>query len=159
MRIFTLLTFITLSQLACATQVTVPGSKHTQVSASEQAEVEKSVTSLTAAMISGDADALKAITMAELSYGHSSGNIETQAEFVQSIATGQSDFVAIDILKQSVQLNGNTALVRHDLDAKTNNSGQAGTVYLGVLLVLQKTPQGHWKLLARQAFKYPKGQG
>ena len=118
------------------------------------ATVEQSVAALTAALISGDAKALADITLPALSYGHSSGTIQNQSEFIESLATGKSDFVTIKLLKQSVHIEGDVALVRHDLDATTNDSGKPGTVYLGVLLVW-KNVDGQWKLLARQAFRYP----
>ena len=116
--------------------------------------VEQAVATLTDAMVSGDAKALMAISSAHLSYGHSGGSIETQEQFVEKIASGKSDFVSINLLKQNVQVVGDIALVRHDLDAKTNDHGKPGEVYLGVLLVWQKS-DGQWLLLARQAFKYP----
>ncbi|MEQ1678647.1 MAG: hypothetical protein ABL876_18265 [Chitinophagaceae bacterium] len=43
-------------------------------------------------------------------------------------------------------------MVRHILNAKTNDGGKPGEVHLRVLLVWQKTG-GKWVLLARQAVK------
>ena len=88
-----------------------------------------------------------------LSYGHSSGKIQNKKEFVQALVTNQSDFVTIDITKQSIQIDGNTAIVRHNLYAKTNDNGNPGEVYLGIMLVFTKQKSGEWKLLARQAYK------
>ncbi len=117
--------------------------------------VEAAVNALTKALESGEEKALKAITSPELTYGHSSGNLENQTQFIHKLTSGQSDFVTIKLLNQTVQVNGDVALVRHDLDATTNDSGKPGTVYLGVLLVFQNT-NNQWKLLGRQAFRYPK---
>ena len=126
----------------------------TGVNAQSKAEkkVASAVETLTAAMESGVRSDLEDITANELSYGHSSGNIENKATFVESIASGKSDFVSIDLTEQTISLSGKTALVRHKLSAKTNDNGKPGTVRLGVLLVFQKQ-HGHWKLLARQAYK------
>jgi len=119
----------------------------------KKAEVENAVTYLVNALISGRQADLEYIANDSLSYGHSSGKIQNKAEFVQALVTNQSDFVTIDITKQSILIDGNTAIVRHNLYAKTNDSGNPGEVYLGIMLVFTKQTNGEWKLLARQAYK------
>ncbi|WP_154647875.1 nuclear transport factor 2 family protein [Pedobacter arcticus] len=119
----------------------------------KKAEVENAVTYLINSLISGRQADLEYIANDNLSYGHSSGKIQNKKEFVQALVTNQSDFVTIDITKQSIQLDGNTAIVRHNLYAKTNDSGNPGEVYLGIMLVFTKQKNGEWKLLARQAYK------
>ena len=115
-------------------------------------KVESAVEFLKQALVSGDRSSLEEIAATKLSYGHSSGKIEDKAAFVESIASGKSDFVSINLTEQTIDVSGKTALVRHKLSAQTNDNGKAGTVNLGVLLVFQKQ-KGEWKLLARQAFK------
>ena len=115
-------------------------------------QVETSVEKLKQAMISGDRASLENIAADDLSYGHSSGNIENKAAFVESIASGKSDFVNMDLQDQVITVSGKTALVRHKLLADIFDGGKAGKIKLGVLLVFQKQ-KGEWKLLARQAFK------
>jgi ketosteroid isomerase-like protein len=115
-------------------------------------QVASAVEKLTNALLSGSHAALGDLTMEQLSYGHSSGVIENKTEFIQKLASGQSDFVTIDITQQTISVSGKTALVRHRLDAKINDNGKAGEVHLLVLLVWQKEG-GKWKLLARQAVK------
>ncbi|SFU85981.1 nuclear transport factor 2 family protein [Pontibacter akesuensis] len=117
-----------------------------------ETEVAAAVDKLKTAMVDGNQQALEAITANELSYGHSSGNIEDKAAFVSSLTSGKSDFVTMDLTEQTVKVAGKTAIVRHKLSAETNDSGKPGTVKLGVMLVWQKQ-QGQWKLLARQAYK------
>ncbi len=119
---------------------------------SETKEVEAAVEELRAAMISGDKKALEDISAEELSYGHSGGHVENQAEFVDKIASGKSDFVTIDLSNQQIQLVDNVAIVRHDLTATTNDNGKAGNVHLHVLSVWLKR-NGKWKMVARQAVK------
>ncbi len=119
----------------------------------KKAEVENAVTYLIDALISGHQADLEHIANDSLSYGHSSGKIQNKKEVVQSLVTNQSDFVTIDITKQRVQIDGNTAIVRHNLYAKTNDGGNPGEVYLGIMLVFTRQENGEWKLLARQAYK------
>ncbi|HTF97792.1 MAG TPA: nuclear transport factor 2 family protein [Cellvibrio sp.] len=116
--------------------------------------VSKQVNALRDAMIKGDSKALKSLSSAQLSYGHSSGVMEDQAAFIEKLASGKSDFVTMDLSEQTITVSGDTALVRHTLNADIKDGGVPNTIKLGVLLVWQKQ-QGEWKLLARQAFKFP----
>ncbi|GGY87255.1 hypothetical protein GCM10011613_35560 [Cellvibrio zantedeschiae] len=115
-------------------------------------QVEAQVELLRNAMISADAKKLKELTATELNYGHSGGHVENQAEFIEKIISGKSDFVTIDLRDQSVQIVKDIAIVRHKLFATTNNNGKPDEVTIGVMLIWQKQ-NGNWKLLARQAFK------
>ncbi len=130
----------------------------TQVMVKAQSTVETkvltAVENMRLAMISGDRTALENVAATELSYGHSSGKLEDKAAFVESIASGKSDFVSIEFKNQTLKVTGKTAIVRHELHAKTNDGGKPGEVHLGILLVWQKQGKD-WKLLARQAFKLP----
>jgi len=118
----------------------------------EEKAVAKAVENLRLALISGDAKALDALAADNLSYWHSSGKHEDKAAFIESLTTGKSDFVSIDLTDQTIKVSGNVAIVHHILSAKTNDNGQPGQVKIGILLVFQK--QGtDWKLFARQAYK------
>lgn len=114
--------------------------------------VTQAVEKLRKAMIDPDKATLEAIASDELSYGHSGGNLENKAAFVEALVSGASDFKTIDLTEQTVTIVDNTAMVRHKLSAETNNKGVAGQVKLAVLLVWVKQ-KGDWKLLARQAVK------
>lgn len=121
---------------------------------SEADAVGKKVEELREAMISGDAKALKQLSSSALSYGHSGGHIEDQQAFIEKLASGKSDFVTIELADQTISVSGDTALVRHNLNADIKDGGVPNKIHLGILLVWQKQA-GEWKLLARQAFKYP----
>lgn len=116
-------------------------------------KVEAAVVQLVQAMESGKADELSAIVSSKLSYGHSNGKVENKAQFVQSFASGASDFVKINILEQTVDVFKNTAIVRHILDADTNDNNKPGHVKLKIMTVWQKAFLGKWKMIARQAVK------
>ena len=120
----------------------------------EETNVTAAVEQMRLAMISGDRVGLENIAATDLSYGHSSGKIQDKAAFVEAIANGSSDFVSIVLSNQTVKVTGKTAIVRHQLDAKTNDGGKPGEVKLGIFLVWQKEGK-QWKLLGRQAFKLP----
>ena len=131
----------------------VPGLSVAQPSKVE--DVVQAVQTLTQAMIDANGPTLKQLTSESLSYGHSSGKIETQAEFVETIVSGVSVFEDIQLENQTVEVVDNTAIVRHTFVAKTNDKGKGpGTVKLGILLVWVNA-ETHWVLLARQAVKVP----
>ena len=121
---------------------------------SDEKNITKAVEQLRLAMISGDRFALQDIASEKLGYGHSSGFLEDKAGFVETIASGKSDFVTIELKKQLVKVSGKIAIVRHELHAKTNDNGKPGEVHMGVLLLWQKEGKD-WKLFERQAYKLP----
>lgn len=120
----------------------------------DETAVASAVESLRKAMVDADKAGLDKLTAAKLTYGHSSGKIEDKAAFIQSLLSGQSDFVSIDLADQTIAITGRTAIVRHTLNAKSNDGGKPGTVYLYIMLVWNKNG-GQWKLVGRQAVKVP----
>ncbi|RYF88100.1 MAG: nuclear transport factor 2 family protein [Chitinophagaceae bacterium] len=106
------------------------------------------------ALLSGDKAQLMQVTTSELSYGHSSGVIENQEQFVEKLSSGKSDFVKIEISNETISVYKNAAVVRHELNAETNDGGKPGTVKLKVVLFWVETKMG-WQLAARQATKTP----
>ncbi len=120
----------------------------------KERQVHTAVSALIKAMEDSDVAALSKLAANELSYGHSGGKVENKQEFLNAFKTGASDFVKINISDQNVSIVNKTAIVRHTLEAETNDNNQAGHVKLKVLTVWQKM-NGGWKLIARQAVKPP----
>jgi hypothetical protein len=120
----------------------------------QEKAVANAVEQLRMAMIDADSVMLDKLVSPKLSYGHSGGALDDKTAFVQKIVSGKSDFVTLEFAAQTISVSKNTAIVRHKLNAVTNDSGKPGEVHLGVLLVWQKL-HGDWKLLARQAIKLP----
>lgn len=118
----------------------------------DETKVIATVSALKQAMIDADKSVLEKILHEDLSYGHSSGTIETKAMLIESLVSNNSDFKTIDLTDQTVKIVGTNAIVRHKLFAETANKGVANTAKLYVLLVFTKV-KGEWKLLARQAAK------
>ena len=118
----------------------------------QEKAVANAVEQLRNAMVDGDSLILDKLTLPQLSYGHSGGHIDDKTEFVHKLVSGASDFVTIELLEQTISVSKNTAVVRHKLNAATNDGGKPAVVHLAVLLVWQKQ-HGNWKLLARQAVK------
>ena len=119
----------------------------------EEKAVADAVERLRTAMINADKSMLEKLADEKLSYGHSSGAMDDKKIFVEKIVSGASDFVTIDLTDQTISISGNVAIVRHTLNAKTNDAGKGpGNVNLKVMLVWHKQKKD-WVLLARQAVK------
>ncbi|NML19265.1 nuclear transport factor 2 family protein [Pseudoflavitalea sp. G-6-1-2] len=104
------------------------------------------------AVLESDAPQLRELLADELSYGHSDGHVEGKNDFIDKISDGTYSFLTMELTAQTITETGNFAIVRHELDAKTNDEGKAGEAHLYVLLVWSKAETG-WKLIARQAVK------
>lgn len=118
-------------------------------------EVEVKVEELRKAMLDSDKEALQRLTAEGLSYGHSSGKMENKSAFIEALTSGESDFLEIELKQQSIQVDKDVALVRHELHGKAHDKGKdPGTLKIGVLLVWIKR-NGTWQLYGRQAFKLP----
>ncbi|MEP7277612.1 MAG: nuclear transport factor 2 family protein [Bacteroidota bacterium] len=124
----------------------------TYAQSSDEKAVATAVENLRKAMVDPTKAALVNLTVPELSYGHSTGKIEDQAEFVKALVSGASDFVTISLSDQSIKIKGNTAIVRHVFNATSNDGGKPGVVKISILMVWIKQNK-EWKLLARQAVK------
>ena len=119
----------------------------------DEVAIAEKVESLRKALVDPEKSALDKLAHPDLSYGHSSGVIETKAMFMEALLSGESNFVDITITEQNVKITGNTAVVRHKFVANLHNKGKyPSSVNLGVLLIWTKDG-GEWKLLARQAFR------
>ncbi|MDB5201094.1 MAG: nuclear transport factor 2 family protein [Ferruginibacter sp.] len=116
----------------------------------EMDKVARAAEAFRLAMIDPDANKLSLLITDSLSYGHSGGHIDHKQEFIDKLVSGKSDFVQINISHQQIQVYKKTAILRHDLEATTNDNGKPGTVKLSVLQVWVKE-NGQWKLAARQA--------
>jgi Domain of unknown function (DUF4440) len=118
----------------------------------DEKKVAEAVATLRQTMIDPDRAVLDKIIHQDLSYGHSSGTIETKAMFIESLVSNNSDFKTIDLTDQTIKIVGKNAIVRHKLFAETANKGVPNTAKLYILMVFTKV-KGSWILLARQAAK------
>ncbi|WP_425236858.1 nuclear transport factor 2 family protein [Ulvibacterium sp.] len=141
-RIFCLSFILALAAISCSAQK----------DAINKDEVAMAVESLNEALVNPESEKLKNITSENLTYGHSSGTLENQGEFIDALINGPFDFLSIDTSQDQITIYGNTAIARHIMTAKGANNGQPVDVHIGIMLVFQKR-KGQLLLLARQAYK------
>ena len=119
----------------------------------DQAAVAEAIAALTKAMLAADKAKLEALVSDNLSYGHSSGRVETKKEFVEVVASKKTVYNKIELSNHVITIAGNNAVARHSWESESGTGdGKWNVAKIGVLQVWQKDAGG-WKLLARQAFR------
>lgn len=145
-----MMTVVVATGLSCS-----PAKEQKQEPAKEEQAVQLATANLIKAMLKPNEEELNKLASDKLSYGHSSGKVETKEDFVQTLVSGKSVFEEINITDERIDVVNQTAIVRHILQAKTNDPGKGpGNIKLGIILTWVKN-QNDWQLLARQAFKLP----
>ena len=91
----------------------------------DEAAVRKAIDDLTKAMMAADKAKLEALVSDQLSYGHSSGKVETKAEFVGVIAGKKTIYKSITLTDPTVAVVGNNAVARHTFAAEVEAERQA----------------------------------
>lgn len=123
-----------------------------QAQSKKELKLTEAMEQLRLALIDPNEATLYNLTSAKLSYGHSAGAVEDQKTFVANIVNGKSDFVTIQIADQTIDIDGNTAYVRHTFNAVTSTDPKIAPIKLKILYVWVYHA-GQWKLRARQAVK------
>jgi ketosteroid isomerase-like protein len=123
--------------------------------AQEAAAVTQAIEDLRKAMLAADRTGLEHLVADQLSYGHSSGIVESKGQFIEVIADKKTVYKSISLSEPSVVVVGNNAIARHVFSAETESGGKAASARVGVMQVWVKEGDGGWKLLARQAFRLP----
>lgn len=116
-------------------------------------DIGEVVSKLNNAMVNKDSLQLDFLTSDFLSYGHSSGLVQTKGEFITDILNGPFNFSRIENPNQQIKIADNVAVVRHIFEAKATNNGNPIDIRIGNLQIYERSKNGNWKLLARQAYK------
>jgi ketosteroid isomerase-like protein len=103
-----------------------------------------------AAMIQGDQAALDRLLADDLTYTHSSGQLETKAQFLESLRSGKLRYLSAERSDVAVRLYGDTAVVTGRAEVKVSTGGEEGVLPLRFTEVWVKSGGG-WKLTAWQS--------
>src|SRR5690606_19971536 len=74
--------------------------------------IEDTIETFRKALVEADANTLGQLTTSALSYGHSSGLIESKDEFIAALVNGKSNFLSIQLSNQEISTSGDVAVVR-----------------------------------------------
>ncbi|MBN8720113.1 protein of unknown function [Hydrobacter penzbergensis] len=101
-----------------------------------------------------DSATLDRLLSEKVTYGHSSGLIENKQQMIRHAVSSPTTYGDFRMENATVFFEGNTAVSRHELKAKTFENGKEGVLHLGVLQTWMKIGK-LWRLVARQAVKLP----
>lgn len=122
---------------------------------SKEEQVWQRVEALTKAVFdTKDSMALQDLVSADVTYGHSGGNLEDKPTMVQKAAASKTQYKNPSFERVSIDVNGKTAIVRHNFRAISAENGKETPLDLSIIQVWKKEG-GKWRLWARQAVKIP----
>ena len=120
----------------------------------DEAAVKQAIEELKAAWLKQDKAQLEAMTLPQLSYSHSDARLEDKAKFIEGVMGRKATVKSLEFPEMTVQVVGNTAIVRHLWVSQTELEGKVTDTKIGVIQVWQKQ-DGGWKLLARASYRLP----
>jgi len=120
--------------------------------ADEKTEVTMKMLSLRNALIAKDSAALSDLLTADATFGHTNGLIQTRAQLIRSVVSGEQDYKAIDPSDMNIRMYGTTGVVNIKLHIRMNYAGKPLELYMKGLYVWIKAGND-WQLTARQTVK------
>ena len=129
-------------------------SKAQQDNSAKQTEVMMKMENLRNALLSKDSVALSNLLADDVTYGHSSGLIQTKAELIRSIMSGEQDYKSIEPSNMVVRIYDNAGVVNAKVKANLIYQGKPTDLNMAVTFTWVKI-SGEWKLVARQSVKLP----
>ena len=132
-----------------------PGAAGT--AASTNAEVQTALDLYKEALIKKDRAAFEKVLHADLSYGHSSGLVETKAQAIEHVLRSSARWEAVTFDDTKIQVRRDTAYVTGKVQFRQRSpSGKETVINLVALHVFVKAPGGPgWQMIARQATRPP----
>jgi ketosteroid isomerase-like protein len=119
--------------------------------AAVEAAVAQAVEAYRKAMLAADKAQLDAMCMDRLTYGHTSGKVETKSEFIAAVTNGKTVWKSLTFEAPTNCVVGDTAISRYTFIGENQSEGKTNALTFSVVMVWQKQG-GQWKLLVRQGF-------
>ena len=106
------------------------------------------------ALLTKDSVGLSALLADDVTYGHSTGFIQTKAQLIRDVMSGVQDYKSIEPSDMNIRIYDNAAIVV--LKLKTNLIAKGKPMDLNMYATFTWVKIGNeWKLVARQAVKLP----
>jgi ketosteroid isomerase-like protein len=129
-----------------ATVVQTPEDVQKEILAQDSRRIE--------AMVAADVKTLGEILRDDLTYIHSSGQLETKAQVIDEIATGKLKYRAIVPSEHTVRVLGDAALVTGRAQIKATSGGKPLGFWVRFTEVWVRS-EGIWRLAAWQSTRLP----
>ncbi len=118
----------------------------------QKTDVKMKMWSLKNALINKDSAALSGLLADDVTYGHTSGIIQTKQELIHDITSGVQDYKTIDPSNMNIRVYDNSAIVTMNSHVNLLFKGNPVDMNMSVTLVWIKE-NGDWKLEARESVK------
>jgi len=106
------------------------------------------------AMLKADAEELNQVLADDLTYTHSSGQVDSKSQLVESLKSGERKYQVIEPRDVKVRLYGDAAVVTGRAKLKTVSKGQESSFQVQFTDVYAKK-KGHWQMVAWQSSRLP----
>ena len=103
------------------------------------------------ALINKDSLSLDDVLANDVSYGHTSGLIQTKAQLIRSVVSKEQDYINIIPSDMNIRIYDNTAVVTMKSSVIMNYQGKPLNMDMYITLVWIK--KNKWQLVARQSVK------
>jgi len=120
-------------------------------------EVMMKMQSLRNALLSKDSVSLSALLADDVTYVHSTGNVQTKSQLIRDVMSGAQDYKSIEPSDMNVRIYDNAGVVTLKLKVNVINGGKPLDLNMFVTLTWVKI-NGDWKLVARHSVKLPEQQ-
>lgn len=104
------------------------------------------------AMIDDDFATLEAILADDLTYGHSSGVVDTKASYLDALRSGKTKYQTFDRVQTAVRVYGDTAIVTGTATLSLRGQAAPFTLRYTLAYVLRG---GQWRMVAWQSTRLP----
>ena len=109
------------------------------------------------ALLSKDSISLSVLLADDISYGHSSGLIQTKSQLIRDVMSGFQEYKSIEPSDMNVRIYDNTGIATLKLKVNLSFGGKPMDLNLIATLTWVKI-NNEWKLVARQSVKLPDTQ-
>lgn len=105
------------------------------------------------ALLTGDKVQLEALCWDEVSYGHSSGLLQTKAAFIADATSGKTVWRSIRFEDLANRVVGDHAISRFMFIGENETAGNVNALKFAVVIVWHQR-DGQWRMLVRQGYKF-----
>jgi hypothetical protein len=123
-----------------------PGKVEQEVLAAERARIGLAV--------KADTAALEKMLGDDLTYGHSDGRVDTKAQFLDALKSGDLKYESMEHANPTVRVFGNTAVITGLSNVKVKSRGQDLNLRLRFTCVWVKR-DARWQMVAWQSTRLP----
>jgi hypothetical protein len=118
----------------------------------EQMQIMMKMLSLKNSLIAKDSVTLAGLLADDVSYGHTNGLIQTKAQLIRSVMSGEQDYKSIEPSNMNIRMYEFTGVVTTNLKVIMNFQNNPLEMNMFATLVWIKN-KNDWKLVARQSVK------